>query len=252
MIDHMPLRRRSLNLSKSILLCVLVATLGACKPSAFREADEPAVGPAPEMARLQQTITRQRDLITQLELRLLAQQVEIHRLSALQEQAIQEIVRTKSKLRSRNSKAETVASLAEVKLAVQGLQAEGRSGVKVERLDRALQYVAMSEVALQEGNYDGASYLIGQARVSLRSSQTPTDAGLPGADDTHSFHVPLRMTVTERCNVRNGPGMGHRILTQLDPGATVSASGYRGLWVRIQTPDAIAGWIHYSLLDAGD
>jgi hypothetical protein len=170
-------------------------------------------------------------------------------MSLVQEQAIQEVVRVKAKLRSRNSKAETVANLAEVKLALQGLQTQDAQYSDVEGLERARQYVAMSEAALDEQNYDGAFYLIGQAKALFTSMALPEER--PEANsNSQIFSIPVRMTVTQRCNVRTGPGTDKRVLTQLDAGTTVLAVGYRQLWVRIQQQDDTTGWIHYSLLDA--
>ena len=186
----------------------------------------------------------------QLELQLVAKQSEITRLSSAQEQAVQELVRLKSKLRSRNSKAETVANLAEVKLALQAAQASGAGRQRDDGLKRAQQYIAMSEAALEENNYDGASYLIGQAKYSLRTSIEPPGEDPEGDSKTSHFALPVQMTVTRRSNVRAGPGTDSEVLATLDSGTSVSATGYRGLWVRIQRRKESTGWIHYSLLES--
>lgn len=240
-----------MRLPKPIFLCLLVIFLSACTQQRINDGGEPALQASAEAARLEEAVARQKNRIMQLELRLLARQSEIQRLSSAHDQAVQEIVRVKSKLRSRNSKAENVANLAEVKLALQSAQAVDSGDVQVEAMERAQQYVAMSEVALEERNYDGASYLIGQAKSSLRTSMASPDERSEGNRNTHSFFQPVRMTVTLRCNVRAGPGTDTKILTQLNSGTSVLATGYRELWVQIQTNDEITGWIHYSLLKAG-
>jgi hypothetical protein len=228
--------------------CLLAAGLSACAVQGVKEQEQPAEPMSDDIVRLEQTVGRQKRHIMQLELQLVARQSEIMRLSSAQEQAIQELVRLKSKLRSRNSKAETVANLAEVKLSLQAAQAGKAGQHRDDGLKRARQYIAMSEAALEESNYDGASYLIGQAKNSLRTSIEPSDGSSEDDSKAILFALPVQMTVTRRSNVRAGPGTDTEVLATLDPGASVSATGYRGLWVRIQRQREGVGWIHYNLL----
>lgn len=250
-MDHMRSPRWPLRLSKLVFLYLLVAGLSACALRGVKDAEEPAVRTPTDAAQRDATIRRQRSRIMQLELRLLSKQSEIQRLSSAREQAIQEVVRVKAKLRSRYSKAETVANLAEVKFRLQSIEMKDGADYPIEGLKRAQQYIAMSEVALDDKNYDGASYLIGQAQSYLRTSMDLSGESSERDSKTHNFSPPIRMTVTQRCNVRAGPGTDQNILTQLSSGASVLATGYRGLWVRIQRKDSTTGWIHYGLLKAG-
>lgn len=250
-IDHVRGPRWRLRLLKLIFLYLLVASLSACALRVVKDAEEPAVQTPVDAAQRDATIRRQRSHIMQLELRLLSKQSEIQRLSSAREQAIREVVRVKAKLRSRYSMAETVANLAEVKLRLQSIKMKGRADYQVEGLKHAQQYIAMSEVALDERNYDGASYLIGQAQSYLHTSMDLPVESSERNSKTHEFSPPIPMTVTQRCNVRAGPGTDQKILTQLRSGASVLATGYRDLWVRMQRKDGTIGWIHYSLLKAG-
>lgn len=243
-----PLSYRT-HLIKSMALCLVGGSLSACALQGVTVDEASPVPSSPDVLRLKETISQQRRRILALELRLVAQQSEIQRLSSAQEQAIQEIVRVKAKLRSRSSKAETVAGLAEVKLTLQGLESEDYADFPTEALDRAKHYVAMSESALQEGNYDGASYLIAQARSSLRNAMASPDEDAEN-NQANTFSVPVEMTVRQRSNVRNGPGMDRRVLRQMKAGTRVMATGYQGAWVRIRLSDDSSGWIHFRLLQA--
>lgn len=237
-------------LGNTALLCLLAAGLSACALQGVQVEKKPAQQTSEDIVRLEQTVNQQKRHVMQLELQLVAKQSEIERLSSAKDQAVQELVRLKSKLRSRNSKAETVANLAEVKLALQAAQASGAKRHRDDGLKRAQQYVAMSEAALEEGNYDGASYLIGQAKFSLRTSIEPSGEDAEVDGKTSPFALPVQMTVTRKSNVRAGPGTDTEVLATLDSGASVSATGYRGLWVRIQRKKESIGWIHYSLLES--
>ena len=159
------------------------------------------------------------------------------------------MVRVKAKLRSHSSKAETVANLAEAKLALKGAQANKTGRLPANVLERADQYLAMSETELKSENYAGASYLIGQAKSSLQAENTSPGEPSQGSDDLTAFSLPVRMVVRQRCNVRAGPGLDTRVLYQLNAGKTVSATGYQGLWVKIRRDKRSAGWIHFSLLN---
>lgn len=250
MIDYSFVPRWSSRLVRSAFLCLLVVGVSACSRQNVKPEEKPVLQEPTDLTQLEGTIDRQKARIMELELRLLAMQAEIERLSSAQEQAIQEVVRVKAKLRSHNSKAETVANLAEVKLAIQGAQARDLQDGQVEGLARARQYVAMSEAALQESNYDGASYLISQAKSSLHISMAASAESPDGNSNMHRFAQPVRLTVTQRSNVRAGPGTHSKVLHQLDSGVSVLATGYRDLWVRVQSEGKPDGWIHYSLLEA--
>lgn len=230
------------------LLLTVACGLSACQLQEVREAEQADPPSTDQIAELEETIDRQKTTIMGLELRLLAKQSEVQNLSASQEQAIQEVVRVKAKLRSRDSKAETVANLAEAKLALSALQAKKTGGIKATALERADQYLAMSEAALKNGNYDGASYLIGQAKSSLHAAHMSPDEPSESADSSTTFSLPVPMTVRQRCNVRAGPGLNEKVLYQLTAGKAVLATGYQGLWVQISDDNTSAGWIHFSLL----
>jgi len=250
MLDYLQPLESLARRSKPILLSLLVASLSACALQGVKEEKKPVAQTSDEVIRLEKIIDQQEREILRLELQLLAEQSEIQRLSSSQEQAIQEIVRLKSKLRSRNSKAETVANLAEVKLALQGRKTKGSKDYRGDGIERAQQYVAMSEVALEKGNYGGASYLITQAKYALRTSVELPDERPEDKGNVNSFSLPVRMTVVKKSNLRAGPGNTAEVLTQLNSGTTVLATGYRDLWVRIQRKDETIGWIHFNLLRA--
>ena len=231
-----------------ITFLIAATGLSACQLQDVKDGDSAPVHAPERLARLEQTLDRQKARIMELELRLLAEQSEVRKLSSSQEQAIQEVVRVKAKLRSHNSKAETVANLAEAKLALEGLRTKRSGALHANALQRADQYLSMSETALKSGNYDGASYLIGRANASLHATNIASDEDRESNSNLTTFALPVPMTVGQRCNVRAGPGLEKKVLYRLNAGKAVSATGYRGLWVQIRGTDKTAGWIHYSLL----
>lgn len=196
---------------------------------------------------LQKTVTAQTKQALELRLQLAEKQSRIQQLQLSQEQLIQEVVRAKARLRSRNSKAETVANLAELKQELKAAESGEVSSKQQTQLDRARHYLDMSENALEKNNYEGSSYLMGQARQALtqlaspQSSKTFSDSAFP---------VPVPMKTTKLCNLREGANLKSRVLVQLKPGVDVLAIDREGLWVKIRTPDGKTGWSHFSLLKA--
>lgn len=242
-------QHRLIHVGQGICLVLLAIGLAACQPQGLKD-EEAAARQDVRLAQLEDALDRKNTQVMALELQLLEKRSEIEKLSATQEQAIQEVVRVTAKLRSRSSKAETVADLAEVKLALDGLQARKRGAIQRPSIERARQYVTMSEEALESGNFDGASYLIRQAKASIRVADFSSDERAEDDSDTTVFPEPVLMTVTRKSNVRAGPGLDKQVLYQLDQGRSVSATGYQGLWVRIDGSNGSTGWIHYSLLQA--
>jgi len=185
----------------------------------------------------------------QLRLQLLQQEEEITSLSSSQEQAVQEVVRAKARLRSHAGKAEAVANMAEVRMMLQSSQDATPTGTQKQLFKRAEQYLTMGEAELDEENYEGAAYLVGKARELVR----PTGAGngVISSAETETeaiFFSPIRMRVLNRSNVREKASLQARILFRVDARAQVRAIAYKGPWLKIQTGDNRTGWVYYKLL----
>ena len=234
---------------KWIVLLVVAAMLQACELQSVKKEGQATQPSTSQLSQLEETVALQQRQIMELEIRLIAKQSEIDKLSSIQEETINEVVRLKAKLRSRHSKADIVANLAEAKLLLKSLQAETGQHLQAELLKRAGQYISMSETALEKGNYDGASYLIGQARVSLATSDSDPEEQLENNAKITVFSIPVPMQVKQLSNVRAGPGMAQKVMYRLKSGTSVLATGYRGLWVQVNGENGIRGWIHYSLLE---
>jgi len=196
-----------------------------------------------EIAKLKQHSAVQKRHNLELQLQLLEKQSVVALLLQTHNQAIQEVVRAKARLGSRHSKAETVASLAELKLSLKNAESK-KTGAQPRIPLRARQYLTMAEAELEKSNFEGASYLMDQARRSLAWMKPGT--GITNQDS--AFPVPLKMKTKGPANVRSGPNRKQRVLFQLNDGSEVSALDRNGLWVQIKTTDGKTGWVHFSLL----
>ena len=202
-----------------------------------------------EKARLEESLERSREHNLQLKLELLDKRALVRQLEAQKEQAIEEVVQTKARLRSRQSKAETVANLAEVKLALQQATEERPGSADRQALDQAQDLVEMAEQALNEENLEGASYLMTQARELISSSREPGTATSSHRNGEIPYPVAFDLRVQRKGNVRLEPGLQSEVLFQLDAGDKVLVLGRRGHWLHVRTLDNRTGWMHFNLLD---
>jgi uncharacterized protein YgiM (DUF1202 family) len=199
--------------------------------------------------------------ISSLNLRLLDLESTAHELQRRTESqqqrleaAIVEVVRAKAKLRSIESKAEAVSTLAEAEIAVRDLKGRlsGLDKLAIEEVETAEQLLSMSADAFKDQNFGGALYLANQSKARVRAIQTqlnkiPEGAGVSGETP---FSYPLTLKVIKKSNVRQHPGLTEKIIALLDSGSLVTGYGYKDNWVHIETQEGIKGWIFQTLIAA--
>ena len=87
------------------------------------------------------------------------------------DEAIQEVVRAKAKLRSLESKAEAASEMAEAEIAVKALKAQLAGQTRNPELIKAQELLKMSAQEFKKENYGGAVYLTSQAKGHIRAGQ---------------------------------------------------------------------------------
>lgn len=258
--------------SGTALVLVSAALLGACASTTPPGASVPPPGVRPppghqeelasaretitalqqEKARLEKMLKKVRRQNRDLKLELLDRTALARQLEAQREQAIEEVVQTKARLRSRQSKAEAVANLAEVKLTLQGAAENGTTPESMQALAQARELIDMAEQALDEDNLEGASYLMAQARELLSASPGNGSAATGRRKGEILFSIPFDMEVRRKGNVRLEPGLQSEVLFQLGSGDRVLVLGRRGTWLHVRTGDNRTGWMHFNLLENPD
>lgn len=257
-----PLPHRVATLRWSLLLVALLSFTVACTPQLSKEmpASEQSSRQIDEVARLEQERQlllarlddRERSL-TRLQLSMLARQAEINQLILAQENTIQEVVRAQAKLRSRNNRAESVASMAEATMLIKQAGEQATNGQQQALVERARQMLVMSHGVLAEENYDGAAFLASQAMSVVQPIKGMADSQGTGAvmnEREIAFAVPLGMRVLKHSNLRSQPSLTGSVLSQLQAGESVKAFGYSGEWLYIERSAGESGWIYYQLLGA--
>jgi hypothetical protein len=197
--------------------------------------------------------------INRLQLQLLESdaryQSQMNQISSQQDmldEAVIEVVRTKAKLRSIESRAEAASSITEAEIALKGL----KENMTVTEEDLSEDYLKaetllrMSTNEFKKENYGGALYLAGQTQSHIRAIQSnlshqPDNSLSPGEVP---FAQPLPLKVLTRSNLRQGPSQGSKINRTLDEGTMIIGYSHKGEWIRVHTEDGSQGWIFQTLV----
>lgn len=243
-----------------LALCLATACFGKKKP-------EPAPAPPPPPPKCEPcppppepkpdpAVGRLEEQNRKLELQLLERDSQIQemegRLGAqhgMLDEAIQEVVRAKAKLRSLESRAEAASQMAEAEIALKALedQAGGEEDPEFEAIRQLLE---MSSEEFENENFGGALYLSSQAKGRIQGAQMRLRIRerMEVENGEVLFAVPLSLSVTKPTNVREQPSLEASVLMTLPRGSPVTGHSHREEWVRVKCEDGTRGWIHQSLL----
>ena len=236
-------------------LCFVIASVvvvSGCAWTAQERAGQTASSQQLQEALTKQTTTNQEleGKLARLQLSLIEKDAQGKELNKKIEEAILEVVRTKAKLRSVESKAETASTLAEGEIALKALKSNGVGLAKDTDVLQAEELLKASALELKKENYGGALYLATQAKILMKQSQerskslekTTMMAG------EAPFAIPLPLRVISPSKVREGPGLDFSVLFTLPEDAAIVGYSYKSLWVRVRTEDNRGGWVYYSLV----
>jgi len=166
------------------------------------------------------------------------------------DEAIQEVVRAKAKLRSLESSAETATSIAETEIALKALRIQQPDRNTNPSIIQAEQLLAMSSQEFKKKNYSGALYLVNQAKDNISKAQMRGKGGK--STDTLlgevPFAKPLNLRVTKKSNVREGPGLYFKIVAIVGPKTPLTGYSFKGQWLRVQGENGMGGWIFQDLV----
>jgi len=264
---------RSINGVCGLLIMLLLPLMVACPKT---NSATPPVPPGPDLAaydalvadnhRIEQTVREQERMLQEyearihrLQLQLLesdarhqAQQAQLLRQQNMLDEAVVEVVRTKAKLRSIESRAEAASSMAEAEIALKGLaeRIATNDGGPPEDYLKAEALLRMSTNEFKKENYGGSLYLAGQAQNQIRAIQShlshQVDYAL--APGEVLFAQPLLLKVLTRSNLRQGPSQRSKINRTLEEGSMIIGYSYKDDWIRVHTEDGSQGWVFQTLV----
>jgi septal ring factor EnvC (AmiA/AmiB activator) len=246
----------------ALLLAVSFCFIPACANWPSKKSDD--------VKKLQQALAKREasletleDNIAKLQLQLLERDAQIkqfeERLNSQQEmldEAIQEVVRAKAKLRSLESKAEAASEMAEAEIAVKALKAQLAGQTRNSELIKAQELLKMSAQEFKKENYGGAVYLTDQAKGHIKAGQIQlTDREkaapikrLPPIKGEVFFSLPLPLQVLKTSNLREQPDLEGKVITTLEKGTPLIGYSHKDKWVRVTSEDGAYGWVFQTLV----
>jgi hypothetical protein len=238
---------------RSVVILIGVLLLPACasKPAPVVPPTGPA--PVPQTRVVRETVTvRDPELerrLARTDLRLMEREAQVDELETRLNDARDEVVRTMAKLQTLASRAEAASAMAEADVAVQTLRSTEGSRPLPE-LSQATQFVQQSTGEFNKQNYGGALYLANQAKSAAVAGRSRLAGGNRGAarPGETPFALPVRLKVTSRGNVREGPGTTFPVVFAVESGVALTGFSYTDEWVRISDDAGRSGWIFRSLI----
>ena len=215
------------------------------------------------MNTLQQTLAKRDASLAKLQLRLLERDAQIKQLEGrfnsqqeMLDEAIQEVVRAKAKLRTLESKAEAASEMAEAEIAIKALKTRLAGQRQNTDLIKAQELLKMSAQEFKKENYGGAVYLTSQAKGHIRAAQIRLGGRekvapikrLPPVKREVFFSLPLPLQVLKTSNLREKPDLKGKVITTLKKGTPVIGYSYKDQWVRVIIEDGNNGWVFQTLV----
>lgn len=241
---------------RSALLATVVVLLSGC--SSAKPAPEPVpAGQAPSRPSrtrvVRETVTvRDAELerrLSRTELRVLERETQVEELQTRLDDARDEVVRTMAKLETLASRAEAASAIAEADVALQTLRSSEGSR-QLQEMAQATRFVEQSTTEFNKQNYGGALYLANQAKAAAVSGRARLSGGNRGATRPGEtpFALPVRLKITGRGNVREGPGTNFPVAFAVETGAQLTGFSYTDDWVRVSDDGGRTGWVFRSLI----
>jgi uncharacterized protein YgiM (DUF1202 family) len=240
-------------LSRFLLPALLVLTIACHKaPNTATSPKNPPKKVKPRVAAAETVTVRDPELenrVGRLELRLMEKEAQVEDLQSRLEDTRAEVVRTMSKLQTMASRAEAASGMAEAEVAYQSMRSSGAQQapeyVQVSRL------VRQSSAEFDKQNFGGALYLANQAKAIAsvyRSRLTAVKPGEPARSGETAFAVPIKLKVSGRGNVREGPGTSFPVVFAVDAGDLVTGQAMDDDWIRVTDDSGRTGYIFRGLV----
>ncbi|CAB5104616.1 hypothetical protein D3OALGA1CA_4774 [Olavius algarvensis associated proteobacterium Delta 3] len=195
--------------------------------------------------------------MAELKLRVVEKDTHVEQLQQRQDflqnqfdDAIQEVVRAKARLRSLESKAEAASNMAETEIALKTIRTHYPGAETDPEISQAEHLLTMSTEEFEKENFGGALYLAIQAASIINSAKgrlivRETGELRPGEVP---FAVPLSLSVNKVSNIRQGPGFQYPVVGTLLPDTLVTGFARKGEWVRVTDEYGLSGWIYQTLV----
>lgn len=155
-----------------------------------------------------------------------------------------EVIRTKSRLKGIETKAEASSAIAEGRILLGRLLDE--KGGRSQDVQRAQEALLRAEALLREENYGAAIFFAQKAQDAAMKAREARSTAT--SEPERPAPRPSYTVRAASANVRRGPGTSEPIVGKLTKGTLFKASVVRGDWIRVDHA-GLSGWVHRSLLE---
>lgn len=236
-------------MSRSFGIGLILLLASACSHSQPEPAPAPVAAadstPPPVVVTVRDTVRVRGPEVDQqmarLQMKVLEQDAQIDELQARLDAAQQEVVRRFAGFKNTASRAEAASAMAEAEIATQSPR--GAANTDVAQGKRLLQ---LGKEAFDQENYGGALYLANQVKALVSGRAPGGERSLRPGEKL--FASPVRLKATSRCNVREGPGQGFKVLFTLKGGAPLTGHSYTEEWIMVSDDGGRSGWVSRALV----
>jgi len=199
--------------------------------------------------KLADQLAEQRQTTARLQLEMVEKQAEIDKAGVVRKEIRRNVEFPRPRVMTAGSRAEAATCLAEVEIETNATSEASLTDEGKKKFSRVEDLLEQSRSALDQERYDGACALAYQALALIDEIQLQSaPVRKVKASAYTDFLEPLQLQTVKKSNIRSRPSIYSSILETLAAGATISAHGFRGNWVKVTTASAKTGWIYYPLL----
>lgn len=194
-----------------------------------------------EIERLQQLLAEKDELIRNQQAH---QQVQAKELQATTNQAAQAQV----KLRRMASQPDAASTLAEVEVAMSSLKSSITTAPEQAMQSQAQRLLDAAAAAYAQDDYATTVDRATQSRelIDMVNSQR---AGKSAHHLAVTFQSPIPLRARIDCKLRWSPRAGASVRSVLKKDSPVTALGYKGEWLHVQTDDGDTGWLLKTMVE---
>jgi alpha-D-ribose 1-methylphosphonate 5-triphosphate synthase subunit PhnH len=188
--------------------------------------------------------------LARLQALLSEKDTQIQKLHRKLDDTIQETVRTKSKLRSQENKAEAASNFAEAETALKTLEDSASGTDKRPEAVQANALMKMGTDELKKENYSGSLYVTNQVKAILKDVQDTAQGRdkIAPVDGEVLFALPLPLKIAASGKVREHPAADSAVAWSVERGTSPIALSYKGPWIRVKGEGDRLGWMFYNLV----
>ena len=188
--------------------------------------------------------------LARLQTLLSEKDAQIRKLQRKLDDTIQEAVRTKSKLRSQENRAEAASSLAEAETAMKTLKSSLPDWDRQPEAAQAGAFMALGADEFKKENYSGSLYVTNQIKAILKDLQENLQGRetIAPVEGEVLLALPLTLKVAASGKAYERPASDAAVAWSVERGASPTAVSYKGPWIRVKGEGGRWGWIFYNLI----